>query len=409
MPKLTIGLIREGKVQQDNRVALTPSQCKTLQDTYTDLKIIVEPSPIRCFTDEAYQEAGIEVIRNMEACDLLIGIKEVPEDQLIPGKTYMFFSHTIKQQAYNRDMLRAILENNIRLIDHELIADNEGKRLIGFGHYAGVVGAHYGLMMYGKKTGAYQLIPAHEAENYATLAAYLQATDFPPMKALIAGTGNVADGAQELLAYAGFQEVSPEDFKTIVPTKPCYTKLGLNELYKRKDGKPFDREAFKANPEDHYSDFLSYAEETDILVNAVYWEPGIPRHFNVQDTKNPVFKVKVIADVSCDIEGSVPITKQHTLPEDPVYGIDPQQQSITAPYQPSTIDIMAISNLPNQLPKDASHDFGEVMKQTILPAYLEDPEQHMFKDATITRNGDLTEPYQYLTSFLSQSTQKNEA
>ncbi len=407
MPKLTIGLIREGKVPQDNRVALTPSQCRTLEDRYPGLTILVEPSSIRCFSDESYRQRGIEVTNNMEACDLLIGIKEVPVDQLIPGKTYMFFSHTIKEQAYNRDMLRAILENNIRLIDHELITDSRGRRLIGFGHYAGVVGAHYGLMMYGEKNDAYQLIPAHEAENYGALKAYLNATEFPPVKTLIAGKGNVAEGARELLTHAGFQEVSPEAFQTSSFTKPTYTTLGLKELYKRKDGKQLDREDFKANPEKHFSDFLSYARQTDIFINAIYWEPGIPRHFNDQDTAHSSFQVKAIADISCDIEGSVPITKQHTSQDDPIYGFDPQKQVLTEPFQPQTIDVMAISNLPNQLPKDASEDFGEVMKQTILPAYFEDPDQRMFRDATITSNGALTEPYQYLAPFVSKSTQEN--
>lgn len=396
---LKIGLIREGKIPHDNRVALTPNQCRELVDQNPEISIIVEPSPVRCFPDDAYREAGMEVNNRMEDCDLLIGIKEVPVSQLIPRKTYMFFSHTIKMQAYNRDLLKSVLKKLIRLIDFELLSDEQGKRLIGFGEFAGIVGAHYGLMMYGQKTGAYRLKPAHQKADYDALIQSYQSVEFPPFKTVIAGKGNVADGARDILINAGFQEVDPETFKTMAPEHPTFTQLGLQELYGRKDGQPFDRADFKENPEAYTSNFLPFAQTTDLMINAVYWESGIPKHFEPGDTAGKDFRIKAIADISCDIEGSVPITLQHTYRDKPVYGYDPHQFNMTSPYQDHTIDIMAISNLPNELPKDASEAFGKVMKNKILPEFLQNPEQRLFKQATITHDGNLTEPFQYLAEF----------
>ncbi len=402
MTNLTIGLIREGKIPQDNRVALTPDQSKALQENYPGLKIIAEPSEIRCFSDKEYKQAGIEVAHRMEECDLLLGIKEVPAHDLIPEKTYMFFSHTIKMQPYNRDMLRTIIDKQIRLIDYELLTDDEGKRIIGFGHFAGITGAHYGLLMYGKKTDAYDLLPAYKAHNYASLISHYHGIHFPPFKALIAGDGSVGEGAKEVLQKAGITEVTPETFKSQTFDKPVFTQLGMQDLYKPQDNSPFQKETFKENPEKHESRFPEYMPHTDLFINAIYWEKGVPRHFTTKETEREDFKVKVIADISCDIQGSVPITVQHTNQTNPVYGFDPVNKDLTTPYQPNTIDVMAISNLPNELPRDASEAFGEVLKSRVIPDFIENCDGKMFRDATITKNGALTEPFQYLKSFVEE-------
>ena len=409
MSTLTIGLIREGKIPQDNRVALTPSQCKELQDQSEGLKIIAEPSEIRCFPDDEYRQYEVEVAEKTDQCDLLIGIKEIPVNHLVGEKTYMFFSHTVKMQAYNRNLLRTIIQKRIRLIDFELLTDDAGKRLIGFGFYAGVVGAHYAMLCYGRKSGNYHIEPAHVMEDYNALIKAYNGINFKPFRIVIAGNGNVANGARDLLLKTGIKEVSPEEYLRHNFEDPVFTQLLSRHLYSTKDGRPFNKEYFKQRPQEHESLIHKYTSHTDVLINAVYWDTGIPRHFEVEDTAEDDFRIKVISDVSCDIRGSVPLTVKHSYKDSPFYGYDPEKQELTEPFLENTIDIMAIGNLPNELPKDASRDFGQIMKNVIIPAYMEDPDQPMFERATITNNRQLTTPFQYLDSFVKQSsTDQNE-
>lgn len=398
---LTIGLTRERKAQPDNRVALTPAQCRQVMRNHKDVRIKVEPSEKRCFPDEAYQEAGITLSSDLSDADWLIGVKEVPPEALLPQRTYTFFSHTIKQQTYNRELLKTILEKQIRLIDLELLVDENGNRLIGFGNYAGIVGAHYGLLMYGKRHDAFHLPPAHQMADYQALVDHVQNVQLPKFKLAIAGNGRAGKGARTYLKAIGIKEVDPDAFKHMANDEPVFTVLTSAELYRRIDRQPFDKEDFKRNPQAHESQFDEYIPHTDILVNTVYWDHDIPPHFDASDTKNPDFRICSIADVSCDLEGSIPITLEHSTSADPVYGYDPNQRTPTSPYQSGCVDIMAISNLPNELPCDASADFGAVMRDNIIPAYISDPWQRIFHDATIAHQGQLMPDYQYLQDFVS--------
>ena len=151
---MKLALIREGKVPPDSRVPLTPEQCAYVLANHP-VEIVVEPSPIRCFADDEYREAGIALQNDLSDADVLLGVKEVPVEQLIPGKTYFFFSHTIKKQAYNRRLLQTILEKRIRLIDYEVLTDLNGRRLIAFGRFAGMVGAHNALYTFGRRSGLF--------------------------------------------------------------------------------------------------------------------------------------------------------------------------------------------------------------------------------------------------------------
>lgn len=398
---LTIGLIREGRIPPDHRVALTPLQCQSLMKQFPDVKIVVQSSAVRCFTDEEYQAHGVPVQEEMENCDLLLGIKEVPEAQLIPGKTYMFFSHTIKKQPFNRDMLKTILARNIRIIDYELLKDDEGSRLLGFGEYAGIVGAHYALLMHGARSSAYSLPPAHEFEDYQSLISNYQKVNFPPFKVALAGGGRAGNGARKILRGAKIREVAPEEFRNEVFDEPVFTWLGIENLYKRKDGKAMTKADFKAHPEEHQSNFMAYAPFTDVLINAIYWDSRIPRHFEIADTTKPDFQVKTIADVTCDIEGSIPITFHYTNREAPYYGYDSQNHQITEPFKSGTIDVMAIENLPDELPKDASRDFGQLLMDYILPYYIDDPRHPVLERATIAECGKLTTPFSYLKDYVN--------
>jgi len=406
MTALTIGIIKEGKTPQDNRTPLTPEHCQRLMTMFPDIKIIAEPSDFRCFNDEEYQNAGVEVTNDLEKCDLLLGIKEVPTEQLISGKTYMFFSHTTKMQPYNREMLQEVINKNIQLVDYELLKNENGSRLIGFGHYAGVVGCHYALMMHGQRHGLYDVAPAHECEDYKEMLNQYKGIAFQPFKLAITGSGRVGLGAKSLLDDLGISQVGSQEFLDHDFDHPVYTILSVPDLYRFQESKEFDAQAFFDNPSQFESNFMPYTRITDILVNCIYWDPEAPRHFQYTDIKNPRFSMRTIADISCDIDGSVPLTIQYSYKNDPFYGIDRFAHEMTEPFKENSIDIMAIGNLPNELPRDSSHEFGEVLTERILPNYFDNPESSMFKRATITRKGDLTKEFQYLSGYIEDNLEK---
>jgi hypothetical protein len=401
MPSISLALIRERKQPADNRVALTPDQCREVLAQYKSVQIKVEPSSVRCYWDEAYKAHGIPVTETVADANWLLGVKEVPPPALIPEKTYSFFSHTIKQQPHNRALLQTVLERKIRLIDLELLTDEAGNRLIGFGNYAGIVGAHYALMMQGERHNAYHLPAAHQMPNYDALVKHVQQFRFPPFQIAIAGAGRVGRGARHYLYAIGFREVDPETFRTQKFDQPVFTLLKSSDLYERKDKQPFNKGDFKANPSAYQSIFHQYIPYTDVLINAVYWDQTIPRHFEPSDTRTKDFQIQTIADVSCDLEGAVPITTRHSTSADPVYGYDPVNSTPTKPYQKGVIDLMAISNLPNELPCDASADFGAVMRDTMIPAFVSDPWQRLFRDATIAYQGELMPDFAYLADYVA--------
>ncbi len=399
MQQLKIGILREGKVPPDNRTPLTPRQCFELKENHTGLEIFVEWSPVRCYTDDDYRKFGIEVCESVEGCDLLLGIKEVPVNKLIAGKTYMFFSHTIKKQPYNRKLLQTILQKNIRLIDLELLTDDNGTRLIGFGRWAGIVGAHYALLMLGKRTGAYELRAAKDCVNLQELVDQYHNIQFPAAKFVITGGGRVANGALEIMKQAEILAVSKEDFCHKTFDEPVFVQLHSDDLYERIDGEPFDKKHFYRNPNMYKSAFAPYAKCTDVLINCMYWDPNAPQLFQKNAVIDENFKMLTISDVSCDINGSVPLTTQETSIQDPVFGYHRNDGRIGKPYQADTVDVMAVPNLPNELPRDASRDFGVVMLETIIPRYLQDTDSNIFARATIAENGKLKDRFDYLQDF----------
>ena len=395
---IRFGLLRERKSPPDTRVALTPVQCVSVQKRYPDVRIFVESSPERTYSDDEYRAAGIPVVNDLSDCDVLFGIKEVPKEHLIPGKTYFFFSHTIKKQPYNRAMLQAILANSIELIDYETLKWESGLRVLGFGRWAGIVGAYNGFLTWGRKTGSYDLKPAWQCHDYAEMLRECHKIQPGPSKIVLTGGGRVANGALELLRQLNILEVTPEDFLLRNHAQSVFVHLNSHELYRHREGKPWNSQHFYANHSEYESTFRSFLPACDMLINGIFWTNDLPRLFEKEDTAWPGFRIKVIADISCDVDGSVPITVDATTIADPVFGWDKHAGQRTAPFLPDTIDVMAVSNLPNELPRDASSEFGEHLFHDVIPELFH-TQSAMLEGARITRNGALTERYSYLQDY----------
>jgi alanine dehydrogenase len=398
---MKIGLLREWKEPADKRVALTPDQCVQFTNKFPEIELVVEKSPDRTFSDRIYKKHGIAVVSDVSDCDILFGIKEVPIGKLIPNKTYFFFSHTIKEQAYNRDLLRAILEKNITLIDYETLTWFEGGRILGFGKWAGIAGAYNAFLTYGKKTGKFTIPPAYETDDYEESIRLLGELYLNRLRVVFTGNGRVADGIREVLEQMKLKECSPQEFISQPPRNAYFTQLTSWDLYHHKDGGPWDIQHFYNNHEAYCCEFDNFLPYTDILINGIYWEESMPPLFSVKDTKQSNFAIKVIADITCDVQGSVPITMEATNIYNPTFGWSKSEQKQVAPFGEDTIDIMAVTNLPTELPKNASEEFGSLLLEHILPLVARRDKQSILKRATITCNGKLTKNYQYLTNFVN--------
>jgi len=396
----SIGIIREGKKPPDSRVAISPKECRQLLDKFPAVEIKAQPSSSRCFSDNEFAEQGILLAEDVRDCAILIGVKEVPVEQLIPDKTYLFFSHTIKKQPQNKKLLQEIIKKKIRLIDYECITDEKGIRVIAFGKWAGIVGAHNGLFTWGKKTGKLDLKRVGKYKDYAALKEDYKKIKIPPVRILITGDGRVASGAVEVMGLLNIKRVSPEEYLSGNFSEAVYAQLSPKEMYAHKSEKPFDLHEFFQKPDEFSCDFRKWYGNTDLMLNAIFWDPRAPRYFSLNEMKSPDFKIRAIADISCDINGSVPATLRSTTIAEPVFGYDPQTQKETAPFQSHTIDMMAVDNLPNELPRDASESFGEIMANVVLPELLKE-KSGMIERATVAQNGDLTTRYEYLRDYLN--------
>ncbi|HEX2846938.1 MAG TPA: NAD(P)-dependent oxidoreductase [Chitinophagaceae bacterium] len=396
---IRIGLIREGKIPADNRVALTPAQCKWIHKQLADVKVVAQTSPSRCFTDREYTAAGVEVKEDLSDCDILMGIKEVPVAQLLPGKTYLFFSHTKKKQPHNRGLLRTILDRKIRLIDYECLEHEDGQRIIGFGFFAGVVGAHNGIMAYGNRTGLYSLDRVYKERSFRELIHHYFGLRLPNVKIAVTGSGRVAHGILEIMNLMGIHEVEPDDYLRRRFSYPVYTQLKGPDLYRHKKTGTYSREDFHDHPGEYECRFLPYAAQTDILMNGIYWDKDVPRLFEKEDVAADDFIIQTIADITDDADGSVPINLGDQTIEDPVYGVDRNTLQKTFPYLENSIDVMAVGNLPNELPRDASRYFGEQLIKFVLEDLVKGSSP-IIERATMTNEGKLTSLYSYLEDYV---------
>jgi len=398
---MKLGIIREEKNPPDSRVPLTPEQCKRI--ALKGIDIVVQPSENRCYKDDEYKNAGIQLQEDLSDRDILLGVKEVPISSLIPNKKYFFFSHTIKKQPYNRDLLRAIVEKNIQLMDYEVITNAQGARVIAFGQFAGMVGAHNGLWTWGQKTKQFDLPRMKDMYDYVEAKEVYKSIDFPAVKIVLTGTGRVASGAAMVLEDMGIKKVTPIDYVTHSFNEPVFTQLNSFYYAKRKDGKTFDSvQDFYSNPKDYVSDFDHFLTVTDIMINGIFWDNDAPAFFTLDQMKSDEFNIKVIADVTCDIApvSSIPSTLKASTIADPVFGFDPSSGNEVEPYQSKTIDMMTIDNLPNELPRDASEAFGDMFLDHVFDELTKDDSEMLIR-ASVTLNGDLGPHFEYLRAYLN--------
>ncbi len=395
---LTIGLIREGKIPADNRVAFTPAQCKWIHKNSDTVKIVVQRSDNRCFSDKEYEAAGVELRDDMSDCDILFGIKEVPVDELIAGKTYFIFSHTKKAQPHNQKLFRAIINKRITLADYECLTHEDGQRILGFGFFAGIVGAHNGMMAYGNRTGLFKLNRVYQQKDYRNLIHTYFGLKLPKVKIAVTGSGRVAHGVLEIMNLLGIHEVEPFDYLHKQFEYPVYVDLKGRDLYRRKDDGTYNRQNFHEHPDEYECTFSPFAKQTDILMNGIYWDKNVPSLFSLDDFKRNDFRIKTIADITNDEYGSVPVNCGDATIESPVYGVDRRTLQKTPPYEENSVDVMAVSNLPNELPRDASRYFGEQLIKFILEDLVKGGSA-VIERATIVKNGKITGPYLYLNEY----------
>ncbi len=398
---MKIGIIREGKIPPDKRVPLTPQQCVEVEQKFPRVKIVVQPSPVRSYIDKEYADLGIELNEDLTGCDVLLGVKEVRIQDFIAGKIYLFFSHTIKKQEYNRNLLQAVLKNKIQLVDYEVLTNKEGFRIIGFGRFAGLVGAYNGLRAFGLREKLFDLKPAHLCADLVEMYSELDNINLPPIKVAVTGDGRVAGGVLEVLHHLKIERLSPSVYlKLEKQVKPVYTQLLPGDYVKRKDGSTFELMHFFNHPEMYENAFQPFTKITDLLIASAFWNPKAPVLFTVGDARQDDFRISVISDITCDIEGSIPSTKKAATIDDPFYDYNPETGEMEPPFSgKKNILVQAVDNLPCELPKDASLDFGRNLIDKVFPSLFGDDVDGVIERASITKEGKLTGRFSYLQDF----------
>jgi alanine dehydrogenase len=397
---MKFGIIKERKNPPDRRVVFSPEKLQEFQNTFKKATIKVESSDIRVFSDNDYRKAGFEVVNDISDCNVLLGVKEVPIESLIPNKKYFFFSHTIKKQPYNRGLLLAILEKNIELYDHETIVKENGARLIGFGRYAGIVGTYNGFRAFGLKHETFNLPMAETLVDQKSLISELNTIKLPALKILLTGSGKVACGAKEMLDAMHIKKVSVEAYLTTNFNAPVYCMIDVLDYNKRKDGQVLGRKDFYKHPENYESNFMRFTKATDYFIAGHFFGDGSPYLFTREDAKSTEFNIKLVADISCDIDGPVASTLRASTIADPIYGYSPQTESEIDYKDQNAIVVMAVDNLPCELPKDASEGFGESFLENVIPAFYNNDKDGVLARAKMTENGKLTERFSYLQAYV---------
>jgi hypothetical protein len=395
-------VIREGKVPPDFRVPLTPKQCKAIETLYPNVKVQVQRSPIRTFKDEEYAAQGIELVDKLDECDYIFGVKEVQIADLIPNKTFLFFSHTIKKQPYNRALLQAIMEKKIRLVDYEVMKDKHKKRIIGFGRYAGIVGCYNAFLTYGLKTETYQLKPAHLCHDRKEVEEEMKKIVLPAnFRVVLTGFGRVGHGAKEIIDLLPIKEVTPEEYLSNEFNEPVYTQLEVEDYYGRMDGAAFSKQEFYSQPEIYKSTFGRYVPISDMYIPCHFWSAKSPVILPNEVLLQAPRRLKVIADVSCDVDGPIASTIRPSKIGNSIYGYDPETESEVNFMNENAIAVMAVDNLPCELPKDASEDFGNELLKNVLPALFgEDTDRIIARASETDSNGELTEDFRYLEDYV---------
>lgn len=403
MKSIKLGVIREGKVPPDFRVPMTPKQCKAIEVLYPEVKVVVQRSPIRTYPDTAYAEQGIELVDSLLDCDYIFGVKEVQIEDLIPNKTFFFFSHTFKKQPYNRALLNAVLDKKIRLVDYEVLKDKYNKRIIGFGRYAGIVGCYNAFLTYGLTSGRYSIKPANECVDRKEVEQELKKVDLPAdFRVVLTGFGRVGHGAREIIDLLPITEVSPDEYLKNSFDGPVYTHLEAEDYFAPKDGTSFVKKDFYSTPENYLSTFARYSKRSDMYIPCHFWSAKSPFILTNDDLLHADNRIKVVGDISCDIAGPIACTIRPSKIGNGIYGYDPKTQSEVDYMQEGAIAVMAIDNLPCELPKDASEDFGNELLKHVLPCLFGmDPDEVIARGSQTTTTGELTDGFSYLSNYIA--------
>ncbi len=398
---MKFGILKERKNPPDKRVVFSPTKLQELKSQFPEAKILIESSDIRVFSDDEYKKAGFEITNDLSDCDVLLGVKEVPTEYLIPNKKYFFFSHTIKKQPYNRKLLQAMLAKNIEMYDHETIIKKNGARLIGFGRYAGLVGAYNGFRAIGLKEGSFSLPKVETLDSLNAMKEELNKITLPAIKIVLSGTGKVALGAKEILDHLQVKQISDALYLTSKFTEPVFCMVDVMEYNRRTDGKVGDKFKFYKDPTGYESNFMPYAKETDFFIAGHFYGDGAPYLFTREDAKSTDFAIRYVADISCDVDGPVASTLRASTIADPIYGYHPLKETEVNFKDEDAIVVMAVDNLPCELPKDASEGFGDMFLEHVIPAFYNNDKDEILARAKMTTNkGGLSKRYAYLQNYV---------
>ena len=396
---MKIGIIKEYKSPPDKRVVFSPVKCVETLQKFPQVEFFIEKSDIRCFSDSEYEEMGLKVVNDLSNCDVLIGVKEVPIEKLIDNKKYFFFSHTIKKQPYNKKLLQQIIKKNIELFDHETIVDNNNNRLIGFGYYAGVIGAYNGLRAYGLKNHTFSIPKAIDLKDRQEFNSILKSLSIPDMKILLTGKGRVGSGTKEVLDFLKIKEVSAQDFINETYNESVYVNIDVLD-YNYSDSIENTVSNFYNYPEKFRSTFSKFLSVSDIYFAGHYHNPKAPKLITLDDIKNPDFNVQVIADISCDIDGPIASTIRPSTIENPTYGFHKEKLVECDFLDENALAVMAVDNLPCELPRDSSEMFGEMFLKYVIPSFFNNDQENILKNSKITSEGSLTDRFSYLSDYI---------
>ncbi|GAB4292119.1 MAG: NAD(P)-dependent oxidoreductase [Marinilabiliales bacterium] len=398
--KIKVGVLKETKTPPDRRVALAPEQAVETIKRFNNIELFIQSSDIRCFTDDEYKNLGLNVVDDISHCDILLGVKEVHIPYLLANKKYLFFSHTAKKQPYNRKLLQELVKKNIQMIDHEYLTDKNNVRVVAFGRWAGIVGAYNGLIAFGKKNKLYDLKRAYQCHDMNEMLEQVKTIKLPPIKILITGKGRVGKGALETLAPLNLKQVSPDEFLTKNYDEPVVCIIDADTYTKHKDGKKFEFSHFFKHPEEYVSIFKPFTKVTDLYIACHFWDPKSPVFMTPDDYKEKDFKISVIADVSCDIKDPIPSTLRASTIADPFYGYNKHTGHEDDPWAKDNVTVMAVDNLPGELPRDASVDFSKALMEKVFPSLFGEDKEGIIERASITKDGKLTPRFSYLQDFL---------
>jgi alanine dehydrogenase len=397
---MKFGIIKERKNPPERRVVFSPEELAKLKQLHQDIDLKVESSEIRVFADAQYKNFGIDVADDISDCDIFFGVKEVPVDYLIPNKTYFFFSHTIKKQPQNRLLLQALLEKNITFYDHETIVDSHNRRLIGFGKYAGYVGAYNSIRAFGIKFELFKLPKAETLSGKEALITHLKRIVLPPLKFVVTGTGKVGSGVKEILDAIKIKQVTVENYLSKKYTQAVYTQIDVLDYNKRADGRILDSNDFFSNPHEYESDFERFTKVSDVYITGHFHANEAPIILTREMLQHKDCKIKIVADISCDVNGSIACTLRTSTIADPFYGYLPSENKEVEVFHPAAIVVMSVDNLPCELPKDASEGFGEMFIEHVIPAFFNNDKDGILQRAKITENGKLTPRFSYLQDYV---------